>query len=31
MTAFEEAWPENPLLPDFKTVVQRMRIAVEGK
>ena len=31
VTAFEEAWPENPLLPDFKTVVQRMRSAVEGK
>lgn len=26
--AFERAWPENPLLPDFKAVVQRMRECV---
>lgn len=29
--AFEEAWAENPLLPDFKAVVGRMRKAVEGR
>lgn len=28
--SFEEAWPENPLLPDFKEVVGRMREVVEG-
>jgi (p)ppGpp synthase/HD superfamily hydrolase len=27
--AFGEAWPENPLLPDFEAVVERMRAAVE--
>lgn len=26
--SFEEAWPENPLLPDFKAVVERMRAVV---
>jgi GTP pyrophosphokinase len=26
--SFEEAWPENPLLPDFKAVVGRMRAVV---
>jgi (p)ppGpp synthase/HD superfamily hydrolase len=26
--AFRQAWPENPLLPDFKAVVARMRRAV---
>ena len=29
--AFEEAWAENPLLPDLKAVVGRMRKAVEGR
>ena len=24
---FEEAWPENPLLPDFKGLVERMALA----
>lgn len=28
--SFEEAWPDNPLLPDFKAVVARMRTVVEG-
>lgn len=28
--AFEVAWAENPLLPDFKAAVGRMRLAVEG-
>jgi (p)ppGpp synthase/HD superfamily hydrolase len=28
--AFEKAWPENPLLPDFAAVVDRMRKAVHG-
>lgn len=28
--AFEEAWPQNPLLPDFNAVVARLRRAVEG-
>lgn len=28
--AFEDEWPGNPLLPDFKACVQRMRSAVEG-
>lgn len=28
--AFAEAWPENPLLPDLNTVVERMRQAVKG-
>jgi (p)ppGpp synthase/HD superfamily hydrolase len=28
--AFEKAWPENPLLPDFTAVVDRMRKAVNG-
>jgi len=28
--AFEDAWPENPLLPDFRAVVARLRHAVEG-
>lgn len=28
--SFEEAWPENPLLPDFKAVVERMRDVVLG-
>jgi (p)ppGpp synthase/HD superfamily hydrolase len=27
--AFRTAWPENPLLPDFAAIVQRMRAAVE--
>ena len=26
--SFTQAWPENPLLPDFKAVVERMRKAV---
>ena len=26
--AFQQAWPENPLLPDFEAVVARMRKAV---
>ena len=26
--AFRQAWPENPLLPDFEAVVGRMRKAV---
>ncbi|SDE48079.1 HD domain-containing protein [Ruegeria marina] len=28
--AFTEAWPENPLLPDFRATVERMRKAVEA-
>lgn len=28
--AFAEAWPENPLLPDLKATVRRMRQAVES-
>ncbi|HVZ37309.1 MAG TPA: HD domain-containing protein [Polyangiaceae bacterium] len=28
--AFAEAWPENPLLPDFTAVVERMRRALNG-
>ena len=28
--AFTEAWPKNPLLPDLKAIVGRMREAVEG-
>lgn len=24
---FEKAWPENPLLPDFRALVQRMQLA----
>jgi len=29
--AFEQAWPENPLLPDFAAAVDRMRKAVNGR
>jgi len=29
--SFEQAWPENPLLPDFKAVVGRLREVVEGR
>ena len=25
---FEKAWPDNPLLPDFKALVKRMQRAV---
>lgn len=28
--AFERAWPENPLLPDFQAVVERLRSVVAG-
>ena len=28
--SFEQAWPENPLLPDFKAVVGSLREIVEG-
>jgi len=28
--AFAEAWPDNPLLPDFRATVARMRTAAEG-
>lgn len=27
---FKQAWPENPLLPDFVAVVERMKRAVRG-
>lgn len=30
VASFEEAWPKNPLLPDFKAVVRRLRDIVEG-
>lgn len=30
MESFEQAWPENPLLPDFKAVVGNLREIVEG-
>ena len=28
--AFEETWPENPLLDDFKAMVERFRVAVQS-
>lgn len=28
--AFKDAWPDNPLLPDFEAVVERMRKVVVG-
>jgi len=28
--AFEQAWPDNPLLPDFKAIVRRMQTAIES-
>ena len=28
--AFEKAWPENPLLPDFKALVSRMQDVASG-
>lgn len=29
--AFERAWPENPLLPDFRALVDRMQDAAGGR
>jgi (p)ppGpp synthase/HD superfamily hydrolase len=30
-TAFDQAWPENPLLPEFKAAVRRLRVAAHSQ